>query len=162
MKLIQANQDGYGFEFTRREKQLLFKVLALYPLIPAAHHRRSRTAGRNGEENQTLLEESLATHREEARRRAQTLMDNPRGFEARGAAFCWTPTRDEMEWMLQVLNDVRVGSWLALGSPNLTKTQEIPVTPDTLIHRWAMDIAGGFEMIFIAAVNGELPKQAGG
>ena len=89
-------------------------------------------------------------------------MDNPRGFEARGAAICWTPTRDEMEWMLQVLNDVRVGSWLALGSPNLTKTQEIPVTPDTLIHRWAMDIAGGFEMIFIAAVNGELPKQAGG
>jgi hypothetical protein len=160
MKFTHASQDGYAFEFTLREKQLLFKVLALYPLIPPAHHRLSRTASAQDTENQKLLEDSLTTLREESRQRVRTLMDNPRCFQARGAGFGWTASRGEMEWMLQVLNEVRVGSWLALGAPDLSRSKAITPAPENLAHRWAMDIAGGFEMIFISALNGELPLQA--
>ena len=138
---------------------MLFKVLALYPLVPPAHHRLSRAATAEGDENQKLLEESLAAHREETRQLVRTLMANPRSFQPRGEGFRWTPSRAEMEWMLQILNEVRVGSWLALGSPNLAKARDFAATPENLVHRWAMDIAGGFEMIFIAALNGELPLQ---
>jgi hypothetical protein len=159
MKLIQASKDGYGFEFTLQEKQLLFKVLALYPLVPAAHHRLSRAVSAPSDENQRLLEDSLTDHRQETRQRVRTLMANPKSFQARGGGFCWHPSRAEIEWMLQVLNEVRVGSWLELGSPDLAKSREIISTPENLMHRWAMDIAGGFEMIFIAALSGELPLQ---
>ena len=159
MKFVQVNQQGYGFEFNLREKQLLFKVLSLYPLVPSAHHRLSRTNAKTGVENQALLEESLADHREEARKRVQALMHNPRSFPAKGHTYHWTASRPEMEWILQVLNEVRVGSWLALGSPNLQAAKTARPTPENAAHYWALDIAGGFEMIFIAAVNGELPLQ---
>jgi hypothetical protein len=160
MRLFQANHEGYGFEFTRREKELLFEVISLYPLIPAAHHRLSRTPGPRDEENQKLLDESLASHREETRQRVRTLLNNPRTFQKQGAGYHWLASRGEMEWLLQVLNDIRVGSWLALGCPRLPPAQELPSTPESLAHRRAMDIAGGFEMIFIAALDGDLPASA--
>jgi hypothetical protein len=159
MKFIHASPDSYGFELNLREKQLLFKVLSLYPLIPAAHHRLHRAATPADAENQALLEESLADHRAESRRRVQTLITNPRRFTSAGHACRWTATRAEMEWLLQVLNDVRVGSWLALGSPDLQTAKPAAPTPENAAHYWAMDIAGGFEMVFLAALSGDLPVQ---
>jgi len=160
MRLFQANHEGYGFEFSRREKELLFEVLSLYPLIPAAHHRLSRNPGPGDDENQKLLDESLAAHRQETRQRVRDLLANPRCFQAHGGGYGWLASRGEMEWLLQVLNDVRVGSWLALGRPSLPPPANLPSTPVALMHRRAMDIAGGFEMIFIAALDGEPPAPA--
>jgi len=159
MKFVEASQKGYGFEFNLREKQLLFKILSLYPLVPSAHHQLSRAPARASDENQALLEESLTAHREESRKKVQALMSNPRSFQAKGHTFHWLVSRGEMEWILQVLNEVRVGSWLALGSPNLQAPKTALPTAENAAHYWAMDIAGGFEMIFIAAVSGELPLQ---
>jgi hypothetical protein len=159
MKFVQANHEGYGFEFNLREKQLFCKVLSLYPLIPSDHHQLSRAAKPADGENQKLLEESLAAHREEARKMVRSLINNPRSFLARGHSFRWAASRAEMESILQVLNDVRVGSWLALGSPNLQTAKNAAATRENEKHYWAMDIAGGFEMIFIAALSGDLPVQ---
>jgi hypothetical protein len=157
MRLFQANHEGYGFEFSRRERQLLFEILSLYPLTPAAHHRLSRNPGPRDEENQTLLDESLASHREETRQRVRALVSNPRCFQPQGEGYVWLASRGEMECLLQVLNDIRVGSWLALGSPRLHPVANLSSTPEARAHRRAMDIAGGFEMIFIAALDGEPP-----
>jgi hypothetical protein len=157
MRLIQANAEGFGFEFSGREKELLLEVLAMYPLIPVAHHRLSRNDRAGDEENQKLLEESLAAHRRETRQRVQALLTNPRSFQARDGGFDWTVTRGELEWILQVLNDVRVGSWLALGSPTPPRAPVHPPTPETRAHLRAMDLAGEFEMIFIAVLDGGLP-----
>jgi hypothetical protein len=160
MKLFQANAKGYGFEFNLREKQLLFKVLSLYPLVPAAHHRITWKSPAAGDERQMLLEESLASHRAEARQRVQALINNPKNFPAFGSGFRWLTARGEMEWILQVLNEVRVGSWLALGSPNLQQSKHAVPTAENEVHYWAMDIAATFEMIFVSALSGDLPVPA--
>jgi hypothetical protein len=157
MKLFPTNAASCGFEFTPQEKQLFFEVLALYPLTPPAHQRLSRTPGPDDAENQKLLEEALAAHRQETRQRVQALLTDPRSFQAQGEGYSWTVSREDLEWLLQVLNDVRVGSWLALGSPKLSPAPKLPSTPEAWAHRRAMDIAGGFEMLFIAALAGELP-----
>lgn len=159
MKFVQASEAGFGFEFNLREKQLLLKVLSLYPLIPATHHQLSRKNQAAGDENQKLLEESLAEHRKEARQKVRRFITNPKHFQAKGHSYLWTASRGELEWVLQVLNDVRVGSWLALGSPDLQAAQKKPPTPENYHHYWAMDVAGGFEMVFIAALSGDLPVQ---
>lgn len=159
MKLFQANENGYGFEFNLREKQLLFKVLSLYPLVPPSHHHLTRKSASAGDEQQKLLDESLASHRVESRQRVQALINNPKNFPAFGSGFRWFAARAEMEWMLQVLNEVRVGSWLALGSPNLQQPKHAVPTAENEAHYWAMDLAGTFEMIFISALSGDLPVQ---
>jgi hypothetical protein len=161
MKFFHGSADAYSFEFNLREKQMLFQVLGLYPLVPGAHHRLSRREGEPNQDNQAWLEESLASHREETRKKVRQLMTNPGNFPAKGGGFRWTAARADMEWMLQVLNDVRVGSWLALGSPELEAAREREPEPKDLKHWVTMEVAGGFETIFIAALAGELPVQAG-
>jgi len=161
MKLLHTSPDAYGFEFDPHEARLFFKVLARYPLIPSGHHRLSRNpeAGAAGGENQALLEEALAAHREETRQKVRRLTGQAGQPPATGTGFRWNAARADLEWVLQVLNDVRVGSWLALGSPHLQTERSGPVTAEQLAHYWAMDIAGGFEMIFIAALGGDLPVE---
>ena len=44
MKLIQRDGEDFVFHISKREKRLLLEMLNLYPLIPTAHHRVSRTA----------------------------------------------------------------------------------------------------------------------
>ena len=161
MTFFHGSADAYSFEFNLREKQMFFQVLGLYPLVPVEHHRLSRRAETPNPDNQAWLEESLKTHREETRQKVRQLMTNPGNFPAKGGGFRWTAARADLEWMLQVLNDVRVGSWLALGSPELEAAREVAPKPEELKHWIAMEVAGGFETIFIAALSGELPVQAG-
>ncbi len=160
MKFFHGNADAYSFEFNLREKQMLFEVLGKYPLVPVAHHQLSRHETGSNPENQAWLAESLAAHREETRQKVRQLMTNPGNFPMQGGGFRWTATRADLEWMLQVLNDVRVGSWLALGSPDLQAARQVAPKHEDLPHWVTMDVAGGFETIFIAAMAGELPVQA--
>ena len=160
MKFFHGSADAYSFEFNLREKQMLFQVLGLYPLVPVAHHRLSRRVGEPNRENQAWLAESLAAHREETRQKVRQLMTNPGNFPAKGGGFRWTAARADLEWMLQVLNDVRVGSWLALGSPDLEVARQVAPKQEELALWVPMVVAGGFETIFIAALAGELPVQA--
>ena len=55
MKFFHGSADAYSFEFNLREKQMLFQVLGLYPLVPVAHHRLSRRVGEPNRENQAWL-----------------------------------------------------------------------------------------------------------
>jgi hypothetical protein len=60
----------------------------------------------------------------------------------------------EIEWLLQVLNDVRLGSWIALGSPDLEREDQLAVTIQTLPHLQRMELAGRLEMFFLNAISG--------
>jgi hypothetical protein len=58
----------------------------------------------------------------------------------------------EVEWVLQVLNDIRVGSWIILGSPE----ERLPELNETNApHVWAMEMAGHFQAQLLEALQGE-------
>ena len=156
MKLIRADKDNFVFALGRREKRLLFELLKLYPLVPAAHHRLSKTAkaGKN-DENQRLLDEALAAQREENKRQVLAMLNEPGRFKETesGSRFALSPP--QMDWLLQVLNDVRVGSWIALGSPDTEAGEKITVNDETAPHYWVMEAAGFFEMALVEALSGQ-------
>jgi hypothetical protein len=155
VKLLRARQDQLFFEIGRREKALLFEMLQLYPLIPVTHHRLSKNADvTEPDDNQRLLEESLAAQREENRKNIQAMLDEPGRFKAAPTGFLLKITRPEVEWLLQVLNDVRVGSWVALGSPDTEAGEEIPLNEKTAPQVRSMEIAGAFESFFLDALMG--------
>ena len=60
--------------------------------------------------------------------------------------------RAEVEWLFQVLNDVRVGSWVRLGSPE-GKPREVTIA--TAPHFVAMEMAGYFEAELLEALSRE-------
>ena len=49
-----------------------------------------------------------------------------------------------MEWLLQVLNDVRVGSWLTIGSPEELTQLTAALNEKTAPYFWALKVADHF------------------
>ena len=153
MKLVKATKGRLIFELGQREKRSLPQILMLYPCVPSGHHvlsKSGRVPDREG--NQRLLDEALAEQREENRRQVRALLADPRRFEQTGAGARLSLSPTEVEWLMQVLNDIRVGSWVILGSPDQKPAE---VTPANARHFLAMEMAGYFQMQLLEAVGRE-------
>jgi hypothetical protein len=157
MKLIRADKKSFVFAMGRREKHLLLGLLKLYPLVPATHHRLSKPAkAGQDDENQHLLDEAIAAQRRENRQQVQALLNEPGRFKETESGFHLTLSPPQMDWLLQVLNDVRIGSWLNLGSPDTEEREQLVVNEKTSPSYWAMEVAGFFEMALVEAMSGQL------
>jgi len=155
VKLLRPRQKQLVFDVSQEEKDLLFKILRLYPLVPPMQHRLSKTAATGQlDEHQRLLEELLASHRAENRKNILALLDEPGRFQTTPTGFTFKITRPETDWLLQVLNDVRIGSWIALGSPDTEAGEEIPLNEETAPYLRSMEIAGAFETVLLDALTG--------
>ena len=160
MKFLHARQEQLVFKISRREKCLLFEILQLYPLVSPAHHRLSQTApARQFDDHQRLLEEALAAQREENRKNIQALLNESRRFQNTPDGLLLKISRPETDWLLQVLNDVRVGSWIALGSPDTEAGEKIALNEKTAPHIYSMEIAGAFETVFLDALTKQIPGK---
>ena len=154
MKLIQRDGESFLFHISKREKGLLFEVLKLYPLIPIAHHRFSQTAAAPGVmESQRLLEGALAERTKENKRQLLALLNHEAGLEETddARAHRFKLSAPQVEWLLQVLNDIRVGSWLILGEPDEKKGKPIELNDENARYYAAMEFCGLFQMTLLDA-----------
>lgn len=152
MKLIRQVRGAFTFRVMNREKELLFHILNLYPLVPPAHHQLSDSIENpQQEENQRLLDEALSDHRKENRKRLLAMLNEPTCFRQSEKGFNLTLTRAQMEWLLQVFNDLRVGAWLALGKPDDLDRIELDKTNEPYVL--TLEAAGYFEMSLLAALE---------
>jgi hypothetical protein len=153
MKLIQTTKTRLVFHVGQREKHSLLQVLSQYPRVGSAHHLLSKS-GRlpDAEENQQLLDESMAEQRADNKKQLQALLADPRRFAHTETGARLSLSHAEVEWLLQVLNDIRVGSWIALGSPEQKPTE---LTPANAPHFLAMEMAGYFQMHLLEGVGSE-------
>jgi hypothetical protein len=161
MKFIRPDKNGLVFQLGQRERQLLLAALDLYPLVPASYHRLSKQGkGPKADENQRLLEEALAEQRQENRRQVQAMLNEPQRFRKTKTGLELALTHAQAEWLLQVLNDVRVGSWLALGEPE--HGEEPPIRERNAKYFFALEVCGLFESVLLAALGvSESPRWAG-
>ena len=152
MKIIKSDGDKFTFQISKREKRLLFDILALYPLVPAFIQPLSRTANpADIQADQRLLEESLAAHKQENQKQLGVIINEINRSQEGAGGGCFTLSSDQMEGLLQVLNDIRVGSWLKLGSPDAAQKKAIELNEQNARNAWAMDVAGLFQMALLTA-----------
>ncbi len=151
MNFIKADKDKFSFQIGAKEKRLLFQVLGLYPLIPSAHAQLSKSEERA--EDQQLLEQALTAQRQEHKKRVQAMLKARSFFRANKKGFRFSLKAAQVEWLLQVLNDVRVGSWLALGSPDGALEILAALNEKTAPYLWAMEVAGQFQMELLKSLS---------
>ena len=156
MKRLHRSDDQFTFEFSDQEQFVLLAILEMFPMVPLMHHRLSREpqAIPDPEANQHLLVDSLSAHQAEARKWITSLAEENDRFTKVGETLHLTVTRMEIEQLLQILNDVRVGSWLALGSPELELDAELKTSEENAMYVHWMELAGWFESFFLDAVHG--------
>jgi hypothetical protein len=151
VKLIESSKEKWLFHLGRREKQLLLDLLRFYPCIPPAHHRVTKTAQLEPS-TQQLLDEALAEHRAGNKRLINAFISTPARWAEHQSGWRLSLSAEELEWLLQVLNDIRVGSWIAIGSP---ETDLGDLTEKTAPHLWAMEISGSFQIALMRAFEHE-------
>lgn len=152
MKFLKADGDNLLFQMGRREKILLLDLLKLYPLVPPAHHRISgSTDDPKVEANQHLLDEAIAEHRAEIKKALDAMLLEPNRFEETSSGFRLALSSTQAEWLLQILNDIRVGSWLLLGSPDEKKGKRMRLGLQSARHLWAMELSGHFQFALLSS-----------
>ena len=153
MKLIRRSDAKLLFHLGLREGNLLLQVLKRYPRVPSAHQPLNKSGLLpNQQENQRLLDEALAEQRADCKKQLQALLADPRRFQKVDSGFRLSLSQPDTEWLLQVLNDIRVGSWIILGSPE-GKLEGLNAS--TAADFWAMELAGAFQAELLQALEGD-------
>jgi|ERR1700722_8986064 len=142
------------YRINSAEESLLLAMLRLYPVLENRHHRISRDPKAAASAEQHLLEESMAQQRVSHKKKVETLFHNPQRFfkEALGDRHL-VLTAAQLEWLLQVLNDVRVGSWMQLGCPDLEKPAPLNLSRASTRSLQAMHICGQFQLALLEGVK---------
>lgn len=158
MRFLRARDGKFVFHLSQVEQKIFLEILELYPLVPGSPQPFSKSLqGRQAIEAQQLLDEALA----EQRTSHKQLLDRwlqARGRFRRTKSGCTLSVPDDsVEWLLQILNDIRIGSWRLLGSP---EDRIEPEDIDSDLHRiWAaMELSGIFQMALLDATQRASPN----
>jgi hypothetical protein len=150
----EASEPLLTFRLNAREEALLLATLRLYPMLDNGHHRLSQDPKTAGSAEQRLLEESMAQQRAAHRKKLDELFQAPQRFfkDAQGERRL-VLTGAQLEWLLQVLNDIKVGSWVQLGCPELEQAPPLKLTRLNARSFQAMHLSGEFQSALLEAVK---------
>jgi hypothetical protein len=153
LKLVRTAKEKFVFHLGKREGRMLLAVLGRYPVVPSAYQPLSKTSATGGNQaDQHLLDEALAEQRQENQRHLQALLNDKQRFKQVEKGCRLTLSGGDIEWLLQVLNDVRVGSWIILGAPE-QDLWDFELNESTAPHAWAMEMAGAFQAVLLEALT---------
>ncbi len=154
MKLLRATEQERVYAVRPSELQMLLVVLGCYPALT-----RSRAISKSGDSEQLgdaqkLLDEAMSERRQTMRQELDTWLKLPERFQQAGNHFEWRVENDHREWLLQIINDVRVGSWVELGSPDDFDAAEQQVDEESARHLALMELAGMFQSVLLMGDEG--------
>jgi hypothetical protein len=154
VKRVSADEESIVFQLSARERETLMQILQLYPVVPPAHQAVSKELkDSHMTEYQRLLDEALAEQRAANKHHLDAWLAARDRFEKNKAGYRFTLARADCEWVLQVLNDIRVGHWLRLGSPESSVLKPQNLTLKILPTWLAMEMSGYFQMSLLEALE---------
>lgn len=143
MRLIEANQGRTVIELGEAEWAFFQDLLHQYPLVP--NDKRELTRKGEGDEfdaDTDLLRTNLEDLTGSNRKRLQKWLNNPDTFSQGTDHGQLTVQALDRDWLLQILNDLRVGSWQQLGCPNTTAINELELETSNFRALWCMELVG--------------------
>jgi hypothetical protein len=147
----EPNLRWFVFQLDKQEVDCLKMALAHYPMLDVYSQPLSRQGGAN-EDQQRLLDEVTRGWRAERRKQVLAFLSHSKYFRWESPGhYRLTVTPEEAEWLLQVLNDIRVGCWSHLGGLELEELEKSKLDDDQCRERAIMDLCGYFEMGLLEA-----------
>ena len=147
MKLVKETNRGFQYQLSPQEARSLRLLITQFPVAPLSAVKISKSDP-EAFARERLLNESLAAHREELKRKAGELIA-PDKFTESGSSRLFRISAQKRETMLQILNDIRVESWRALGGPENLETCALGLTGEKFKYYHFMHTAGFFEYHFL-------------
>lgn len=134
------------FRLSKLERALLLATVQLFPVLKAGHHQITKDPKNASAAEQHLLEEAMERQRSEHKAKVtQFLRAEPPFFREIDDDVYLQLTVEQVEWLLQVLNDIRVGSWVKLGSPDTDVVRRDGLAGEDARAVAAMDMSAYFQ-----------------
>lgn len=162
MIFLGRDDQGMLFRIRRREERVLLALFDRYPLIDSSYFELSKSVDPEEiGEDRRLLEETLATEKLETKRWLKSLLVNPDRSDETKIGWVIRLNEEEAERLLQVLNELRVGSWIALGRPDDYSLEGVELNQETAAALYILQISTGFEHQLLMALAGGEPESGG-
>lgn len=151
MKLVEAKDGLYVFHLAKRERVLLTHVLKMFPVSngPIGPLSKSGDEAKLAE-HELALAEALAEQRVEHQRLMDAFLGEQGRFAEVNGGFHVRLTTVQFDWLLRVLNEVRVGTWVKLGRPEELAPLVLAGQLDGVV---AMEICAFFQSRLLEAVG---------
>ncbi len=163
MKRLDADGNPFRFQLAAQEMELLIGLLSLYPVAPAAFHKLNGDQTARVQAAQVELEEALTERKAENQRQLHTLLQTDECLQRVPPDCTLTLTSTRMNWLLEVLNEVRVGSWLRLGQPDSPERLRLAQSNEANLRPlWAMELSGYFQTALLEALHPRANTDAAG
>ncbi len=155
MKVSPDGTDRFQIDVSERERDLLRELLKLYPLVPETQDNHPGSGLAPLPQSAPLLREALASHRQEAGSALRKILEgftpNPDSKDRWHGRL----SRSELEILLQGLNDIRVGSWMRLGSPDFESKTQMEINSQNAHYFWAMELCGAYLSAILHGLSGQ-------
>ena len=154
MKRISSDSEKLVFELSVPELQILTFVLRSYPMHGEAwpEHPNAPHPSPVGPDPELLTSE-LRDFKTSLQARVNSFLSEQSPETTKTEP---TPSRqlviqrNNADWLLQVLNEVRVGAWYALGCPDEDRELDaIPSKPDAWIQIMRIEFAAAFQGLLL-------------
>ena len=151
MRVIRHTKEETLIELSRHEGTLLRDLFSQYPIASLDRRQLTQTGDpeRFAEETE-LLREALTEHAQENQKRLQTWLDAEGALSLKESACYLRVSHDEINWILQVLNDLRIGSWEQLGCPSQIHLSLDAIAPEEVLTYWSMELTGLLQTLLLA------------
>ena len=156
MKLLRRTEQQLVFTLSRLEQEILRDLLGRYPVLRADFQPLSREANPQDpkhQANQQMLVEALAAQKAEHCRMRDQFLAKPDRLRQANRHWELRLETAEVEWLLQVLNDVRVGCWERAGCPEEHHFDQMEVTEQNARDLFLMEMSGFFQHEFLEALG---------
>jgi hypothetical protein len=151
VKLLSKNEEQIVFQLTETEDVFLRLALSAFPVGGEGWPQGGGEPVAPPDPG--LLSASLMDLRREQASRVQEFLRNqpvaPDGSPGR----LLRVGLDEVDWLLQVLNEVRVGSWYALGCPDEVEEEKARKSSESVSHLIRYDFSGWMQAVLLAALE---------
>lgn len=156
MKLLKKIGEKFVFELLLEEKELLVKIIELYPLLDHEKLEFSKTIKDDQiSQSKKILTDALKEFQETNKRLIRELFENSDVLKPKQNSdyYILELNGDQIERLLQVINDIRVGTWQKLGCPDLENREEFVHSADDVFAIYVMDICEYFEYYLLKALG---------
>lgn len=154
MKLLKRTAGRWTFHLAEKEKQLLLAVLGFYPVLDPSFQPLSKSSDRATlKDDQALLEEALLSRKQDNAQALQKTFGEGKCFSKSSPGWRLALNGQQIEMLLQVLNDIRVGSWRNLGCPEPRQEGKLARTEANLRSLFAMQVGGHFQTSLLEALD---------
>ncbi len=150
MKVTEVTDASITLEFTPEEAEFFKLVLLSYPLTLDQPKQISRFAeSAEIEDANELLAISLREQTFSHKRKLEAWLKSKTVWKSRQNRFLLVVSNDDREWLLQILNDIRIGSWMKMGCPDPIEPEEPDSSTPKSTYYFYMNIAAYIQALIL-------------